>query len=104
MSTAKNGCAKDIKFLGKKVYYDWSRKCSLSFLGNELDLMNWVVANLKVEYRDNIEIINEIKGYMVDWKLYDNGWFIESDRNLLLFYYLTQVGSISRPPILRYFE
>jgi hypothetical protein len=97
---AKNGCASVITFREKKVFYSWDSGISKSSLGTKLDKTEYLKANV------NESNFNSVQKLMIDWELYENGWFINSYNNKHLFYYLTQIGNygMHRPIELDYFK
>tara|TARA_Y100001970_G_C14244303_1_gene866982 strand:+ start:4204 stop:4527 length:324 start_codon:yes stop_codon:yes gene_type:complete len=102
---AKNGCASEITFKGRKVYHDWdSSKIPKSYLGEKLDKTVFLKENLINEC--HLPAIEEL---MIDWYLYENGWHVPYEngyKNEHLFYYLTQMHGYSgiRPRELEYFK
>lgn len=97
--SARNGCASEIKFKGKKVYHEWDNGIPKSELGKKLNKEEWIMNNIKDESDENR---NKIKNLLLDWELYENGWEVvyhEKDnmgrsgyKNKHLFYYLQQLG------------
>jgi len=102
---AKNGCASEITFKGKKVYYDRDdSEIPKSYLGEKLDKTSFLKEILIDESQ-----LPDIEKLMVDWVLYENGWYLLYDdgyKNQHLFYYLTQIGRYGhyRPKELEYFK
>ena len=68
-----------------------------SKFGNQLKIINDDV--LKVDETN----LNAVLNLMIDWELYENGWFIKSYNNNRLFNYLCQLGTNYRPEELNYF-
>jgi hypothetical protein len=104
LRAAKNGCSSEIKFTGKKVYYDWDNGVSMSFLGAKLNK----TAFLKTKV-DECKL-TAVEKLMEDWHLYENGWYVfypkGGFKNKYLFYYLCQIGDYGhyRPRELEYFN
>jgi hypothetical protein len=98
LNAAKNGCASEIKFHGKYVYYEciWG-EMTKEKLGIEILLDEYIKLRVPEEH------ISKVKEMMVGWQLYENGWYFKSDENLDLFYYLTQI-TYNRPEALEYFK
>lgn len=102
---AKDGCASEITFKGKKVYHDWeSSSIPKSHLGEKLDKIEFLKENLI-----NENYLSAIEKLMVDWVLYENGWHVTYNngyKNEHLFYYLTQMYGYGRlrPEELEYFK
>ena len=100
--SAKNGCASDITFQGKKVYFDWDYGIPLSSLGTKLDKTVF----LKNLVNDNN--LESVENMLADWHLYENGWHViypdGGYKNKQLFYYLCQLGIQTRPEALAYFK
>ena len=101
LNAAKNGCCSKIKFHDKFVYYDWISGINKEELGIEILLDEYIKLNVAEEH------VNKVKEMMVGWKLYENGWYFNNDKeNVELFYYLTQIGehSLYKPEALKYFK
>jgi hypothetical protein len=103
---AKNGCSSEITFNGKKVYHEWdSSKIPKSHLGKKLDKAELLKYHLVDESH-----LQAIETLMVDWELYENGWYVAYPdggyKNKHLFYYLQQMGNYGsfRPTELEYFK
>lgn len=99
---AKNGCATGVLFKGKKVYHDWDYGIKFSSLGKKLNKDEWIMNNVNDESK-----IGDVQNMLVDWYLYENGWYIQLDdgyKNKHLFYYLQQMGGYGRirPKELKY--
>ena len=96
---AKNGCASIITFREKKVFYSLDSGISKSSLGTKLCKTEYLKANVDESN------FNAVQKLMIDWELYENGWFINSYENKHLFYYLCQIGDYGyhRPKELDYF-
>ena len=93
MKQAKNGCNNEVKFQGKPVYYDYTNaESDLQILGNKLSKEEYLNSFVKPEN------INSLFNLMIDWELYDNGWFVNDSKNKQLLYYLCQIGTNSRKP------
>ena len=110
LRAAKNGCSSEITFKGKKVYHDWDRGIPFSDLGAKLDKTEFFKAN--IDRTDNTVLgycigqLLEVENLMIDWELYEHGWFVKSYENKHLFYYLTQMGNYLsyRPNELNFFK
>ena len=95
--SARNGCASEIKFKGKKVYHEWFHGIPKSKLGKKLN---------KTEFLKNLvdeTNLESVENLMIDWVLYEKGWIVELQGedyiNGHLFYYLAQMrGYGSRRP------
>jgi len=104
MRLAKNGCNSTVTLLGKKVFYKWDTGPNLKLLGNKLDIVQYSNSKIKREYKDDEIKQDEIKALLIDWELYENGWYVERYSNTTLFNYLCQLGTNYRPGILNYFD
>ena len=100
---AKNGCSTDVTFKKKKVYFDWDTGIPLSSLGAEQNKTDFIKSRV-------LEIhIQEVENMLIDWNLYENGWYVNYPKggykNKHLFYYLSQMGQYGshRPKELEYF-
>ena len=103
LRAAKNGCGSEINFKGRKVYHDWERGVSMSYLGKKLDKTEFL--NSMVD-ETNLEAVEKL---MIDWHLYENGWHVSYGngyKNKPLFYYLQQIHGYGRhrPKELAYFN
>jgi hypothetical protein len=100
LRNAKNGCTSNVSWKGKLVFHSWD-KCDvkISFLGNLLDKNTWIKNNVKDK-----KFIELIEDFLVDWHLYDNGWWVKSYDNKKLYNYLCQIGNcgLYRPEELNY--
>lgn len=97
---ALNGYNEKISLMGIPVYNDWMVGQEYDILGNRLDKKQWIIDNISEE--DKYEAISFM---LVDWYLYENGWFIASYKNKHLYKYLCQIGNWGnhRPEELEYF-
>ena len=102
--SARNGCASEITFKGKKVYHEWDCGVNKSYLGKKLN---------KTEFLKNLvdeKNLESVENLMIDWVLYENGWIVELQgddyRNGHLFYYLTDLRGYGwhRPKELELFK
>ena len=102
--SARNGCASEITFKGKKVYHEWDWGVNKSYLGKKLN---------KTEFLKNLvdeTNLESVENLMIDWVLYENGWLVELTgddyKNGHLFYYFTQMRGYGghRPKELEYFK
>lgn len=98
LSKAKDGCNGEVLLADKCVYYEWERGgYTISELGTKMDKKTWInehIVNTKHE--------DDIQKMLVDWELYENGWFITGYSNNHLFNYLCQLGSYPEPKALEY--
>ena len=103
--SAKNGCASDVKFKGKKVYHEWHCGVKKSCLGKKLNKIEFLK-----EYLLDESHLQAIENLMIDWVLYENGWLVELQgddyKNGHLFYYLSQIRGYGshRPKELELFQ
>jgi hypothetical protein len=85
---AKNGCNCEIQFDGKYVYHRWDRSGhNVSELGPKMDKNTWI----KEHVVDAKHV--DVQKMLVDWELYENGWFIVGYSNNHLFNYRCQLGN-----------
>lgn len=97
---AKNGRASDVVWKGKKILHNWDQgDINMDYLGPQLNKDKWINDNIK-----DISMIDSVKEMLIDWKLYENGWYVYKYDNKNLYYYLTQIGSFGlyRPEALKY--
>ena len=97
---AKNGCNIDVVWKGKKILHNWEKgDINMDYLGSQLNKDKWINDNIK-----DISMIDSVKEMLIDWKLYENGWYVYKYDNKNLYYYLTQIGSFGlyRPEALKY--
>ena len=84
MRRAVNGYNGPVCLKNIPVYYNW---ISGDFdLGKPLNKDDWILKN--IENTDNCEAVQMM---LVDWELYEDGWFVSGDKNCSLFYYLCQI-------------
>lgn len=97
---AKNGRASDVVWKGKKILHDWEQgDINMDYLDPQLNKDKWINDNIK-----DISMIESVKEMLIDWKLYENGWYVYKYDNKNLYYYLTQIGDseLYRPEALKY--
>ena len=97
---AKNGRACDVVWKGKKILHNWDQgDINMDYLGPQLNKDKWINDNIK-----DISMIDSVKEMLIDWKLYENGWYVYKYDNKNLYYYLTQIGDSGfyRPEALKY--
>ena len=97
---AKNGRACDVVWKGKKILHNWDQgDINMDYLGPQLNKDKWINDNIK-----DISMIDSVKEMLIDWKLYENGWYVYKYDNKNLYYYLTQIGysGFYRPEALKY--
>ena len=99
LNEARNGCNSLVKFQNIQVYYNWSWGGSYDKLGNKIDKDKLIANNV-----ENPEDMDAVKFMLMDWELYENGWFIKTYKNSELFNYLCQLGNSSRPIALSYLK
>jgi len=103
LRVAKNGCSSEITFMDLKVYFGWDSGLPLSSLGQKLNKIELLKENLIDESH-----LPDVKKLMIDWELYENGWYVEYPdggyKNKHLFYYLQQMSGYGRirPEALNY--
>jgi len=97
---AKNGCNGEIQFDGKYVHHrwDWGGR-AVSELGPQMDKNTWIN-----EHVVDAKHVDEVQKMLVDWELYENGWFIVGYSNNHLFNYRCQLGNPRRPKALEYLK
>lgn len=96
---ALNGCNEDIYFLKRKLYCNSDKGISKDILGNKLDKEAYIRENIT----DQVHF-DEVNKMLVDWELYENGWFVGTYDNTHLFNYRCQLGSNTRPKALNYLK
>lgn len=86
---AKNGCSGDITFFGKFVYHksDFCAEITMKDLGKQLSKKDWIKKHLT-----DFSKKYEVEELLVDWHLYENGWFVSQYTNKHLFNYKCQLG------------
>ena len=84
---ALNGTNGKVSFKELPVYHDWQWGESYVVLGNPLQKEEWIRQNIKEEF--NYKAVNNM---LIDWELYENGWFVSGDRNNRLWNHLCQLG------------
>lgn len=98
---AKNGCVEDIKFFGKFVYHqsDLFPEYTMKDLGKQLNKKDWIKKHLT-----DFSKKYEVEELLVDWHLYENGWFVSQYTNKHLFYYKCQLGQwgLNKPESLQF--
>ena len=92
---ALNGASDAITFDGKYVYHIGSRP--ESELGSKMDKRLWIEEHV-VDTR-HVEAVEKM---LVDWELYENGWFVVGRTNRRLFYYKCEIGNCVCPCGLKY--
>tara|TARA_B100000795_G_scaffold269436_1_gene258791 strand:- start:3319 stop:3636 length:318 start_codon:yes stop_codon:yes gene_type:complete len=101
---AKNGCSSVVEFKTKEVFFEWHYGPSKDSLGKKLDILTWMQTVVSDEtWKTKSKVIQD---FMIDWELYENGWYINTYKNPRLFYYLEQTHGYSgrRPKELDYFN
>lgn len=99
---ALNGFNGQVSFYGKPVYHLWDNgQHDMKCLGKRQETCLWIFENLK--HTKNAESVNSL---MQDWNMYQNGWLVEGNENVTLFYYLCQIGNygLYRPEALKYLK
>ena len=96
---ALNGTNGEVSFKEIPVYHDWMWGDSYVALGKPLQKEEWIRQNIKEEF--NYKAVNNM---LIDWELYENGWYVYKYDNKNLYYYLTQIGDFGlyRPEALKY--
>lgn len=94
---ARNGCAVKIYFNEIPVYHTNFGNESFSILGRKLNKKQWI--NNNINDLSNAESVEDL---LSNWTLFKNGWLVNGENNLHLFYYLCQIGNCSRPKDLDY--
>ena len=96
MRRAVNGCNSPVTFKNIQVYYNWT---SGDFdLGNPLNKDDWIREN--IENKDHYEAVQMM---LLDWELYENGWFVAGHKDCRLFYYICQIH-YHKPEALAYIQ
>ena len=85
---ALNGTNGKVSFKELPVYHDWQWGESYAALGNPLQKEEWIRKNIKAEF--NYKAVNNM---LIDWELYENGWFVSGSRNNRLWNHLCQIGN-----------
>lgn len=95
LRNAKNGCGSNVCWKDKLVFHSWDKgNVNVSFLGKILNKGVWIQNNV-----ENSNMIERVQKLLIDWELYENGWWVKSYDNEHLFYYLCQMGTYgSYPP------
>lgn len=95
---AKDGCNGEIQFYQLHVYHKWDGAAhTVSELGPKMDKNTWIK-----EHVVDAKHVDDVQKMLVDWELYENGWFIVGYSNNRLFNYRCQLGTSSRPKALEY--
>jgi hypothetical protein len=99
----KNGCSEIVVFFGKNIYHNWNHSSTTTeILGNRIDKEQWILNNIAMDCITDGTKINDIKNLLIDWILYENGWYVPTWQNNHLWRYLCQLGRNSRPKALEY--
>jgi hypothetical protein len=85
---ALNGTNGEVSFKEIPVYHDWMWGDSYVTLGKPLQKEEWIRQNIKEEC--NYKAVNNM---LIDWELYENGWFVSGNRNNRLWNHLCQIGN-----------
>ena len=93
-----NGYNGEVSLKGIPVYHDWSKGESYDILGEPLNKDNWIEKNI-----ENPEHYDAVSMMLVDWVLYENGWFIDSYNKSQLYRYVCQLSYV-RPDALEYIK
>ena len=98
---AKNGCASDVEFRGKSLYYEWDYGMDILKLGEQLDKDEYIKTHLNDSSK-----LKDVELLFTDWDLYEKGWFVNRYENVHLFNYLCQMGNYGhhRPKGLKYLK
>ena len=98
---AKNGCASDVKFRGKSLYYEWDYGMDILKLGEQLDKVEYIKTHLNDSSK-----LKDVELLLTDWDLYENGWVSARINNVHLFRYLSQIGNYGyhRPKSLKFLK
>ena len=94
LRSANNGCGNKVSFQSIPIYYKSSNGESFDILGKSLDINKWIKDNIKKP-----EYFNDVYNLLIDWRLYENGWFIKTYNNTQLYYYICQIGVNYTPPV-----
>ena len=94
LRSSQDGRGNKVRFRSKPIYYKSSEGESLDILGKSLDINEWIKDNIKKP-----EYFNDIYNLLIDWSLYENGWFIKSYNNKQLYNYKCQIG-VNYTPII----
>ena len=97
----KNGSNVNIKFFNKDVFFK-TNFCStheIEYLGKIQDKNRWIEEHLtelsKKSYIDHL---------LIDWELYENGWYVPGNLNNELWNYKCEIGNCGRPETLKYLK
>jgi hypothetical protein len=94
-----DGCNGKVTLKGLLVYHNWYFGESYDKLGQQLQKDEWIKQNItKQEHYDSVSSM------LIDWQLYEGGWFINSYTNRHLYNYLCQFDSNHRPESLSYLK
>ena len=93
-----NGYNGKVSFKGLPVYHNWMRGDDYNILGIQLNKANWIYKNIKKP-----EHYHEVWLMLVDWILYEKGWFVASYDNSQLHHYICQI-TYTRPDALFYIK
>ena len=99
LRSAKNGCNYEFELGGKKVYHEWDYGLPMSHLGKKSNKDEWIVENINDKSK-----LNDIQNLLIDWELYENGWFVNTYKNPHLFNYKSQFGNWGPPEELNYLK
>ena len=84
---ALNGTNGEVSFKEIPVYHNWMWGDSYVALGKPLQKEGWIRQNIKEEF--NYKAVNNM---LIDWELYENGWFVSGGKNNRLWNHLCQLG------------
>ena len=71
----------------------------MSELGRKLDKLSWITEQVV-----DAQHVEDVEKMLVDWELYENGWFIVGYSNPHLFNYRCQIGNWGKPDALEYIK
>lgn len=103
LRNAKNGCNGNIRFFNQPVYYEttYCPTNTMEELGKKTNKKEWVNQHLT-----DMTKRTDVEKLLVDWELYENGWFVSGWSNKHLFYYRCQIGNYGdfKPKALDFLE
>lgn len=99
----KNSTNVNIKFFNKDVFFktNYCPTHEIEYLGEIQDKNKWIEEHI-TDFSKKIDIDH----LLIDWELYENGWFVPRDLNNELWNYKCEIGTCgySVPKLLVYLK